>query len=201
MTTTIKAPPKLVDETNYEIYKQELDIWRLLKVCPPNEEGPLIFGTLPDKAKSAVLSLGAQAIGSANGLELILNRLDKLYLSEKNQRIFQALDSFEKYRRPPNMTMNVFILEFQKLHDKLSLYDCKYPDGVLAYRMLKAANISNEHEKLVCATVETGKWSSKSLIEQLGKVFNDVNSNCPPTLPVKVEPVFHSNIDQSHPTH
>ena len=191
-----KAPPEFSEDGGYEQYKQELEIWQLLKVCSKEEEGPLIFRTLPQKAKSAVIGLGKAAIGSATGLKQILEKLDKLYLTDKNQRIFQALDSFEKYRRPANVNMNTFILEFQKLHSKVSEYDCKYPDGVLAYRMLKAANISNEHEQLIRATIGTGKWSNEAVIEQLSKVFNDVSTTQPSSLAVKVEPVYHSNVEQ-----
>ena len=192
--SSIKAPPVLCEETGYERYKLEIEIWQLLKVCSKQEEGPLIFRTLPEKAKSTVISLGAAAIGSETGLQQILAKLDTLYLSDKNQRIFQALDAFEKFRRPGTMDMNTFVLEFQKLHDKVSQYNCVYPDGVLAYRILKAANISTEHESLVRATVETGKWSSKSIIEQLSKVFN-VSRSPSPSVAVKVEPVFHSRTE------
>lgn len=191
-----KSPPEYTDASGYEQYKQELTIWQLLKACSAEEEGPLIFRTLPSKAKAAVIGLGATAIGSATGLEQILTKLDELYLSDKNQRIFHALDTFEKYRRPANVNMNTFILEFEKLHSKVSDYKCTYPDGVLAYRMLKAANISNEHEQLVRATVETGKWSTKSLKAQLSKVFSDVGIAQPLSAAVKVEPVYHSNVDQ-----
>ena len=196
--TFCKAPPEFSDESGYEQYKLELDIWKLLKVCSKEEEGPLVFRTLPPNAKSAVIGLGPGVIGSAEGLDKILLKLDALYLSDKNQQIFQSLDTFEKYRRPPNMNMNTFIVEFQKLHDKVSKYNCTYPDGVLAYRMLKAANISFEHEKLIKATVTTGEWSSKSVIDQLSKVFNKISSSPPLSLSIKVEPVYHSNVEQKN---
>ena len=193
-----KAPPELSDESLYEQYKEELEIWKLLKVCPKEEEGPLIFRTLPPKAKSAVIRLGAEVIGSVNGLDRILARLDALYLSDTNQRIFQALDAFEKYKRPPNMLMPSFLLEFEKFHDKVAQFNCKYPDGVLAYRLLKAANISNYHEQLIKATVATGAWTSAAVRDQLMKVFSEVYNSQPSPLPIKVEPVFQANVNQKN---
>ena len=123
-----KAPPEFSDETAYEQYKEELEIWKLLKVCKKEDEGPLVFRTLPPQAKSAVIGLGAEVIGSVDGLNLILTRLDALYLKDTNQRIFQALDTFEKYIRPPNMLMPSFLLEFEKYHDKVTQYNCNYPE-------------------------------------------------------------------------
>ena len=109
-------------------------MWQLLK-----EEGPLMFKhSLTGTAKAAAHALTVDEIGYETGLDQILNKLDDVYLTEKNQRIFSALDSFEKFNRPSNMSMNIFLPEFQKLYNKIVSYQCTYPDGVLAYRLLKA---------------------------------------------------------------
>lgn len=192
----IKSPPEFSEERGYEHYKKELQVWQLLKVCSKKEEGPLIFRTLTGRAKSAVIDLSVAEIGGDDGLDKILARLDGLYLADKNQRIFQALDTFEKYRRPSSMTMSNFILEFQKLHNTVSTYKCIYPDGVLAYRLLKAASISSEHEQLCRATIGTGEWSYKTLVEQLNKIFNDVQTVQTSTPAIKVEPVFHTRMEK-----
>ena len=194
----IKAPPEFSENIGYERYKKELRVWQLLKVCKKSEEGPLIFRTLPEYAKAAVIDLDTDVIGAEDGLESILERLNLLYLAEKNQRIFDALDTFENYKRSPSMTMSKFVLEFNKLHGVVSGYGCKYPDGVLAYRLLKAANISHEHAKLIRATIPTGGWSCKSLLDQLHKVFCDVPTtpNPPSSQAIKVEPVYHTITDQ-----
>lgn len=193
----ITDPPEFSEGCGYEHYKKELEVWQLLKSCAKNEEGPLVFRTLTGKAKSAIIDLTVEVLGSDEGLSKILERLDKLYLSDKDQRIFQALDTFEKYRRPPSVTMNDFILEFQKLHNVVSQYKCIYPDGVLAYRLLKASNISAEHEKLCRATISTGSWDYNSVLEQLNKIFNDVATPTVQTSPaIKVEPVYHARIEK-----
>ena len=193
----ITNPPEFSVALGYEHYKKELEVWQLLKSCAKKEEGPLVFRTLTGKAKEAIIDLSVETIGSEEGLAKILERLDSLYLSDKDQRIFEALDTFEKYRRPPSVTMNDFILQFQKLHNVVSQYKCVYPDGVLAYRLLKSANISSEHEKLCRATISTGSWSYNSVLEQLNKIFNDVVTQSVQTSPaIKVEPVFHTRVER-----
>ena len=62
--SSIKAPPHFSEDCGYEQYKKELEIWQLLKVCKKTEEGPLIFRTLPQKAKSTVIDLVAKWITS-----------------------------------------------------------------------------------------------------------------------------------------
>ena len=63
------------------------------------------------------------------------------------------------------------------------------PDGVLAYRVLKSANISQEHEQLAQATIT--EFSYSNMTEQLMKIFCDIaTTQNSVTAAVKVEPIF-----------
>ena len=77
-----------------------------------------------------------------------------------------------------NRTVNMssFILDFERLHNKLKSHGITYPDGVLAYRVMKAAGISSEHEQLLRATVTTGNWSYVAVVQKLKKIFNDITA-------------------------
>ena len=149
------------------------------------------------KAKTAAEELTAREIGSNKGLSLILKKLDALFETDKNQRIFSELEAFEKFKRPSSMTMSSYILEFERLHTRVQHYECKYPEGVLAYKILQAANLSAEHEKLIKATINTGEWSYKSMKSQIKKIFSDITpvSNTPESSnkAIKVEPTFYAN--------
>ena len=171
--TALCLPPQLSKETSYENYKKEIEVWKLLKSCTEEEQGPLVFRTLTGKAKNAALQLTVAEIGAKDGLKKILNKLDKLFLPEENQRICATLERFESFRRPPTMTMASFILEFERLHSELSSFGCTYPDGVLAFRLMKSSNMSKEHEAMCRATVETDKWSYDAVQQQIKKIFND----------------------------
>ena len=146
---SMKAPPVYQEGKSYEEFKRDLDIWLLLKVASAEEQGPLVYRTLTGRAKAACNDLTVTQIGSNEGLNLILKRLDKLYLGDENQRIFLALDLFEKFKRPPSMSISNFIIEFENHHNKVKAHKCTYPDGVLAYRLIKAAQLSHDHEQLV----------------------------------------------------
>ena len=194
-------PPSFKEGNNYEAYKKEIEIWQLMKPCSAEEQGPLLFRTLTGRAKVAALELSVKEVGSAKGLELILKKLDKLYLADKNKRICSVLEQFESFRRSPNMTMAMFVLDFERLHNELEKFQIVYPDGVLAYRIMKAANMSRGHEELLRATVATGEWSYDAVKEQLSKIFNDVvaikplteASNSAPEMPIKIEETFFSD--------
>ena len=146
--------PPVFKEGAYESYKRELGIWKLLKTCSAKEQGPIVFRTLSGRAKTAALELTDEELGGDTGLDLIIGKLDKLYEQETNLKICSLLDKFESFRRSPTITMSNFILDFERLHNQLKTLGCTYPDGVLAYRLMKASGMSSEHEQLLRATIQ-----------------------------------------------
>ena len=199
MTPNVKDPPLWIDGMSYEEFKKEVEVWQLLKAATDIEEGPFIFRILPLNAKNAVQKLTPAEIGSKDGLKKILDILDIAYLAEKNQRIFIDLEAFEKFKRPSTMSMSTFLLEFEALQRKVEQHECKYPDGVLAYKVLQAANLSSEHEKLCKATITTGNWSYKAIVDQIKKIFSDITPNTSRVAdkPIKVESTYYTRKSSS----
>ena len=93
------------------------------------------------------------------------------------------------------MNMSTFLVEFEGLHSTVQNFQCAYPDGVLAYKVLQAANLSQEHVKLCKATIATGAWSYKAMKDQIKKIFSDAIADKPdlPTNAIKVEPTLFAN--------
>ena len=197
--SSLVLPPQLSKDTSYENYKKELEIWKLLKACGDEEQGPIVFRQLTGDAKKAALELTPDEIGAKDGLAKIIAKLDKLYDTDNNQKICATLEKFESFKRSSTMTMSAFILEFEQLHNQLKKYGCTYPDGVLAFRLMKNANMSPEHERLCRATIETNKWSYAAVQQQIKKIFNyfvavkhdsDSSSANDRPLPIKVEETY-----------
>ena len=76
-----------------------------------------------------------------------------MYLKDENNSAFEAYESFENYQRPSDMDMTTYINAFERLYQKAKNFKFELPDGVLAYRLLKSANLSSEHEQLARATL------------------------------------------------
>ena len=195
--SALVMPPEFVEGTSYDTYKKEIEIWKLMKTCTASEQGPILFRSLNknQKAKNAALELTSTEIGSDKGLDLIIAKLDRVYGTENNLKICSVLEKFESFRRSPNMTMTQFSLDFERLHNQVKGYGITYPDGVLAFRIMKSANMSKEHEQLLRATIDTGKFSYETVLEQLRKIFPDISavnaSNLSPTdKAIKVEETY-----------
>lgn len=169
----IKAPPALREDVPYESWKKEINIWQLFTTLEKKKQGLAIFLSLEGKAREAVLELEIDEMNTDDGVDKVLAQLDKLYLKDKLQLSYQAYDTFRKFKRPGDMPIADFVVEFERLYNKAKAYDMVLPDGILAYEFLNNANISDSHEKLIRATMT--ELSYKAMKEQLRKVFGDLS--------------------------
>ena len=123
--------------------------------------------------QETVLELQQDKICSDEGLIHVLAKLDNLYLKDTTLQKYKALENFEAYRRPASLPINDFIHEFEKLHHKITSHGSVISEDVLAFRLLKAANLSAPDEKLAKGTADLNYDSMKN---QLKKLFSESNS-------------------------
>ena len=90
---------------SYEAWLKELKIWHSFTDIPKAKQGPALLLTLERKACETVLELNIDDITSDNGVKNIAACLDRLYLKDKTQTVYEAYDSFERFRRPDDMTI------------------------------------------------------------------------------------------------
>ena len=62
-------------------------------------------------------------------------------------------EAFEKFIRPASVTINDYIIRFERLHNTAKGYKMEIHDAVLAYRLLNNTNISESHKQLIRATL------------------------------------------------
>ena len=188
---SVKAPPVFEEDSNYELYKKEVKIWEILigDDLKAEQMGPALFKAIKSqKAKEKVLEIEIDVIGGVNGVKEILKKMDELYEMERDQKIYRALDEFENFKREKTTEVAEFVNKFEAKHNTIKKFECVLPDGVLAYKLLKAANLDQNQEQLCRATMS--EWSYKEMIKQLKRVFNDVKVRDPKdNLAIKTEPI------------
>ena len=64
----------------------------------------------------------------------------------------------KNYLRPDSISLN----EFEWSYNQIKHYDTELPTGMLAYRVLKNANITHEKQQLVFATLTLLTYESMS---------------------------------------
>ena len=58
------------------------------------------------------------------------------------------------------MNISNYIIEFERLYNKIKNFNMTLPDGVLAYKFLNNANVSEQHKQLVRATLTVLKYEN-----------------------------------------
>ena len=71
---------------------------------------------------------------------------------------YDALESFETYKRNSSTSIHDFLTEFEKRYRKIKKHGTIWSDDLLAYRLLKSANLTIPDEQLVKATIGELKY-------------------------------------------
>ena len=169
-----KSPPVLSKASSYEDYKKLLELWTKFSSLDKKEQGTAVLLSLEGKAQEAVLEIDSDIISSEDGVTKIIERLDKIYLKDILIKKYEALDNFENYKRPNEVSVSDYILEFDKRYVKTKNLGTQMSDDLLAYRLLRNANLGDQYTKLVKATA---KLEYDSMKQQLKNLFSDASSS------------------------
>ena len=86
-------------------------------------------------------------------------RLDKLYKNDDTLCKFHALESFATYKRPSTLPIPEYIIGFEKRLPKVKNYGAEMSDDILAYHLLKNANLKQSKEQLIKATISDLRYN------------------------------------------
>ena len=141
---------------------------------------------LDDETQEAVLdTIEAADLASQEGPKKVTDLLDKIFQKDKSTTEFEMYEEFESYRRPKQMKMGKFINEFERRWNKTNSKGTQLSQNVLAYRLLKSANLTKKEEQLLRATVTAMTYDGVK--EQLTKIFVGIEEEEEETV-VKTEP-------------
>ena len=113
-----KVPPKFIKGDDYEKWKKKLKIWQSLTDLKKGQQGPAIFMVLEEEAQEALLEIPEGDIAKENGVQTVLEKLDILYLKDKTQCAFEALEEFESFKRQSGIGIAEFCNQFDLLYNK-----------------------------------------------------------------------------------
>ena len=150
---SVKNPPVLTDSIDYELWKKEVLLWQILSDCVKKKQAPAIVMSLNGSAKEAALEMEIETLNSDEGVTELFKVLDGLYLKDENQRKYVSLKSFEQFKRSPTQSLDSYINDFERIHNKVKAHKILLPDSYIAYRLLENANLDQAKSELVRATL------------------------------------------------
>ena len=174
----LSSPPLLQDTKSYDDWLKLVDVWQ--RVTDLDKQGPAILLSLEGEAQETALQIKTEDLIKDTGVATIIDHLNNLFKKDDIVKKYQALEHFDSYRRPSNVNINQYIVEFEKRLYKTKAQGTKWEgaDDILSYRLLKNANLSESKEQLAKATV-TGLTFTE-VKKKLKSVFGDT-ANPPPT--------------------
>ena len=163
MTTVKLEVPKFSStEKPYERYKVELSAWSLTTTTEKEKQGLVVALSLPEEDPSNIRDkvfseLEVSNLNKAEGLKTLTDYLDKQFGRDDLTVAYERYIEFERCKRKKDQKVNEFILEFEQKYNACTKKGKKYPDDILAMKIIDSCNLSPMDQKLVLSGIDYSK--------------------------------------------
>ena len=141
--------PELKDDSNYVDWRKDVSVWKMVNAGADKKQlGGMLYLSLKGKARDYVRAIKEEDICSETGFDTILEKLDEVYMTDKDTLAFVAAEEFMSYQRERDGSIRDFLIHYDYLYSKLAAFDMVLPEGFQALFLLRAANLSPDHQKL-----------------------------------------------------
>ena len=131
--------------------------------------------TLTVEAREVILNMDIEKLTEKTGVNKLMTELDKMYLKDGSSQAYEAYETIEKFVRPSGMSISEYVIKFEQLYFKTISFHMEILDGILAYRLLNSATLTNEQKQLVKTAASIMDY--QIMKDQLKKVFTSTSIN------------------------
>ena len=104
----------------------------------------MVYLDLTDKIRKNCSDILVSDLNKDDGLDTLVRRIKSLYAKDTNTLLaFMWYDKFENFKRPDDMNIADYINDFERFNNQIKHYDMELLTGVITYKVLKNANVSN----------------------------------------------------------
>lgn len=155
----------------YERFKQEVLAWKEITDLPKNKQGIAAALSLPDddehQIKDKVFDqISLEDLKSDFGLNILIAFLDKHLAKDDLADSVDKFDDFDDFRRKEGQTVHEYIAMFDSKYRKIEKKKMTLPSEILAFKLLKKANITKEERLLVLTGMN---YDNKSMLYEQAK--------------------------------
>ena len=197
MTTKIN-PPSFNSAKSYERYKQELLAWREITELSKNKQGIAVALSLPEddeyKIKDKVFDqIALDELKDEDGLNILIAFLDKHLGKDDLADSIEKFEDFDDFKRKEGQTIQEFIAMFDCKYRKIEKKDMLLPSEILAFKLLKKANITKEEKLLVLTGMnfDNKAYLYEEAKSSLNKFKGDsIHASDNENVSIKLEPAY-----------
>lgn len=190
-------PPSLRTKS-YELYRQELLAWREVTDLRKDKQGVAIALSLPEDDKAKIREKVFEQISLVDlkkddGLDILIGFLDKHLKKDDLADSLEKFEEFEDFDRKVGMSITEYIASFDSLYRKIEKLNMKLPMEILAFKLLRKANIGKQEKLLVLTGMNYEhketlyEEAKKSLQKFKGDITEGQRSS---SSAIKLEPAF-----------
>ena len=147
------APPRLDKEgKGFKTWQKDTKLWCKITKHPEKNKASMIYlHGLQDnrKAKSVVQQIPEEKLQSNEGVEALMEVLEKALLPDKPMRLFNANKMFKDTKRRNNTKVHDFIIEFEHARYSAELEGITFDKTLLGLNLLDQCQLPEEKQQLV----------------------------------------------------
>ena len=152
-------PPSFVSNTkSYATYKADLKRWSRITGIDKKLQAEVVVYSL-DGHKSGIkekieVAIGDKLVDNEDGINELIAFLDGIYQQDEMSKAWLKYKSFQKVSRRKNQDILNFISDFDREYNLAKTAGCVYLGTILSFRLLEAANLSENDEKFVLTAID-----------------------------------------------
>ena len=192
MAQNYKNPPVFLDEKDYDTWKNEIEIWRLMTDLSKKKQALAVTLTLSGKARETAIQVPAASLNADDGMDVLISELDKCFLQEVKDSAYQAYKNFDTFVRSDTQSCNDYIIEFEHKYNRAKKFKMELPDAILAFKLLESANLSEKEKQL--ALTACHDLTFMNMKSALKRIFGSIqcSNDSASSIQVKQESAFYT---------
>ena len=168
-TTKLADVPELTSDEGYETWKTKIKKWCVLNSL--DHQALFISIKLKNKAYRAVENIDAEKLKGEEGMTLLFDALDKVFLPDKIQRLFDLYCLLHTMKRSPDKDIHDFLNEFDFEYKKFQAVYGALLEPIPAFMLLLACALNETEGRVVRAGLRDDV-NYDSMRETLKRVFS-----------------------------
>ena len=180
---TVDCPVFDPNETAYEQWRKEVEVWRMVTTLPKKKHGSFVFLAMRGRAKDAVFQMNKDTLGQTNGFEEVLKVLDEIYMPQVFEKKSRNFNDLWKCFRKPNDPVIEWAVDW---HGKFLNYESVagvLPSETAAMMFIMAAGLTTDQRQSIRMHMGTNITYAK--VREIVKVMfvakDDDNQESPDT--------------------
>ena len=194
--------PRFSTEKRFDLYRQEVEMWEEVTSVVKEKRAMVLILSLSegDSLREQVFeNLSIADLKKDTGVKTFLDFLEQSYGKDELVDCLERYKEFRDYKRGFSQTIGDYVINFDKNLNRIVKKGMTLPNEVLAFELIRNADISKEEEKLVMTGLDFTKkeelfnQAKQSLKKFMGEGCAAVKSSMSEGPAIKLEPVFEAS--------